>query len=198
VRKTIEDRGGSSSIVIASVQNPRHHEWVGKTLEEISSQKGVPSDEAALEMLVDEKLQIVAIYHAMSQGDVERAMAHPLQTVGSDGIMGAFSHPRTFGTFPRIIRYFSLERKLFPLEEAVRKMTSAPARRLRLMNRGHILPDYYADLILFSPENFQDRATFERPAQLASGLDWVLVNGVAVVEEGKLCERNSGQILRRR
>ena len=197
VRKTIEGRGGSSSIMIASVQTPRHHEWIGKTLEQVSSQKGIPSHEAALEMLVDEKLQIVAIYHAMSQGDVERAMTHPLQTVGSDGIMGAFPHPRTFGTFPRIIRYFSLERKLFPLEEAVRKMTSAPARRLKLPNRGHILPDYYADLIVFSPENFQDRATFERPAQLASGLDWVFVNGVAVVEEGKLRERNSGQILRR-
>jgi N-acyl-D-amino-acid deacylase len=150
----------------------------------------------ALEMLVQEQLQVVAIYHSLSLADVEDAMRHPLHTVGSDGIMGDFPHPRTYGTFPRILHHFSRQRKLFSLEEAVRKMTSAPAKRLGLKDRGRIAPGYCADVVLFSPDNFRDTATFQNPRQLASGLDWLFVNGRPVIEEGKINDHRSGHVLR--
>ena len=124
-------------------------------------------------------------------------MAHFLQTVGSDGILGEFPHPRVYGTFPRVIHHFSGERKLFPLEEAIRKMTSGPARRLNLEDRGQIARGYYADILLFEPENFRDTATFESPKQFATGLDWAFVNGVPVVEGGKLQETFPGTIIKK-
>jgi N-acyl-D-amino-acid deacylase len=197
MRKTIEKRGGPRSITLASVQRPENRELVGKTIEQISKERGIPGDQAVLEILTEEHLQAIAIYHAMSETDVELAMAHRLHTVGSDGILGAFPHPRAYGTFPRIIHHFSREKKLFSLEEAVRKMTSAPAKRLGLKNRGQVTPGSFADLLLFDPETFQDTATFENSKQFARGLDWVFVNGVPLIEDGKSKERLPGKILTR-
>lgn len=196
MKKAIENRGGAGAITIASLQTSKNQKFCGKTLEEVSGEKAIPNEKAALELIVEEQLQVIAIYHSISEPDVERAMAHPLQTVGSDGIMGAFPHPRAYGTFPRVIRYFCGEKKLFPIEEAVRKMTSAPARRLHLKDRGRIARGYYADVLLFAPEQFKDTATFENPKQFAIGLDWVFVNGIPVIEEGKLQERCPGRVLK--
>jgi N-acyl-D-amino-acid deacylase len=197
MKKSIENRGGEGAITIASLKTSKNQKYCGKTLGEVSGEKAMPSEKAALELIVEEQLQVIAIYHSISEPDVERAMAHPLQTVGSDGIMGAFPHPRAFGTFPRVIRYFCREKKLFPIEEAVRKMTRAPAKRLNLKDRGQIAPGYYADILLFAPEQFKDTATFENPKQFATGLDWVFVNGVAVIERGKIEERFPGHILKK-
>ncbi len=133
----------------------------------------------------------------MSEGDVECAMKHALHTVGSDGILGVFPHPRAYGTFPRVIHHFCCQRKLFPLEEAIRRMTTAPARRLGFEKRGQIASGFYADLLLFDPERFRDLATYENPKQLASGLDWVFVNGKPVLSDGKVQEATAGKVLRR-
>jgi N-acyl-D-amino-acid deacylase len=198
IRKTIEKRGGPGSIILASVQRSKNRGLVGKTMEQISNERGIPSDQAVLEILTEEELQVIAIYHVLSEIDVELAMAHGLHTVGSDGILGEFPHPRAYGTFPRIIRHFSRGRNLFSIEEAVRKMTSAPAKRLGLKNRGQVTPGYFADLLLFDPETFQDTATFENSKQFARGLDWAFVNGIPVLEEGKLQETFPGQILKMR
>jgi len=197
LRKSIEGRGGPASITIASVQSQKNQGLTGRTLEQISGDKGIPSEGAALEILIEEKLQVVAIYHAMSQQDVECALRHSLQTVGSDGILGTFPHPRAYGTFARVISHFCRERKLFPLEEAIRKMTSAPAKRLNLENRGRIASGVYADLILFAPENFRDNASFENPKQFSSGLDWAFVNGKPIVKEGKLQDICPGRVIKR-
>ena len=190
--EAIENRGGAVSITIASAHLPKNKRFVGKTLASISKEKGMPGDQAALEMLIEEQLQTIAIFHAMAENDVEQAMAHCLQTVGSDGILGEFPHPRTYGAFPRVIHYYCGVKRLFSLEEAVRKMTSTPAKRLNLKDRGQIAPGFYADLLLFLPERFQDRATFEDPKQFATGLDWVFVNGTPVIEEGETAGEISG------
>jgi N-acyl-D-amino-acid deacylase len=198
MRKTIEKRGGPGSITIASVKRSENRGLIGKTIEQISNERGIPSDRVGLEILTEEQLQVIAIYHAMSEIDVEQAMVHGLHTVGSDGILGEFPHPRAYGTFPRILRHFSRERNLFPIEEAIRKMTSAPAKRLGLKNRGQVTPGYFADLLLFDPETFQDTATFENSKQFAQGLDRVFVNGIPLLADGKLQETLSGQILKMR
>lgn len=197
LRKSIEGRGGPAGITIASVQSQNNQGLTGKTLERISGDRGSSSEQAVLDLLIEEELQVVAIYHAMSKEDVECAMTHFLQTVGSDGILGKFPHPRAYGTFPRIISHFCRERKLFPLSEAIRKMTSAPAKRLNLDNRGRIERGVFADLLIFSPENFRDNASFENPKQFASGLDWVFVNGKPLVKEGKLQEIYPGHVVMR-
>ncbi len=197
LRKSIEGRGGPASITIASVETPKNQGLAGLTLDEISGDRGIPTEQAVLDLLIEEELKVIAIYHAMSKEDVECAMTHFLQTLGSDGILGTFPHPRAYGTFPRVISHFCRERKLFPLEEAVRKMTSAPAKRLNLENRGCIEAGVYADVIIFSPENFRDNASFENPTQCASGLDWAFVNGKPLVKEGKLQEVYPGHTIMR-
>jgi N-acyl-D-amino-acid deacylase len=197
LKKAIENRGGPASITIASVQNPGNQRFVGKNLEWVAGEKGVDTDRAALELLTDEKLQVVAIYHSIAEKDVEKAMIHPLQTVGSDGILGEFPHPRVYGTFPRVIHRYSQERQLFTFEEAVRKMTSAPAKRLNLRDRGQIKKGFYADMLLFDQNTFRDTATFENPKQFASGLDWMFVNGIPVVKNGGLQEAFPGQIIKK-
>ena len=197
LEKAIENRGGPASITIANVQSSRNQAGVGKTLEQISAGRGTPGNRTALDLLAEEELQVIAIYHALSEKDVETAMAHSFHMVGSDGILGKLPHPRAYGTFPRVVSHFSRERNLFPLEEAIRKMTSRPARRLNLKDRGEIARGYYADILLFTPEDFRDTATFENPEQLAVGLDWAFVNGVPVIEEGRIREGAPGHILRR-
>ena len=197
VGESMEGRGGACSIVIASVQSKEDQGLVGKTLEHISKERGIPPEGATLQLLVEERLQVVAIYHAMWKADIECAMTHFLGTAGSDGILGTFPHPRAFGTFPRVIGHFSRERNLFSLEEAIRKMTSAPAKRLNLENRGRIKSGAYADLILFDPKDFRDNASFENPKRLSSGLDWVFVNGKPVLRHGKVQKIHPGQLIRR-
>jgi len=185
LKESIEGRGGPASIVIASVESNGNQRLVGKNLEGISRERGVPPERVTLQLLVEEKMQVVAIYHAMWDEDVESAMRHSLHMVGSDGILAEFPHPRTYGTFPRIISYFCRERNLFPLEEAIRKMTGAPAKRLNLKDRGRIEAGAFADLIIFDPEHFRDNASYENPKQFSSGLDWVFVNGEPVLRQGK-------------
>jgi len=197
VRESMEGRGGAGSIVIASVQSEENQGLVGKTLEHLSKERGITPEQATLNLLIEEKLQVVAIYHAMWKEDVECAMTHFLGTVGSDGILGTFPHPRAYGTFPRVIGHFSRERNLFSLEEAIRKMTSAPAKRLNLENRGRIESGVYADLILFDPKDFRDNASFENPKRLSSGLDWVFVNGKPVLRHGKVQRIHPGHLIRK-
>jgi N-acyl-D-amino-acid deacylase len=197
VEESIEGRGGPASIVIASVQSNGNQRLVGKNLEEISRERGIPPERATLQLLVEEKMGVVAIYHAMWEEDVERAMTHHLHSVGSDGILGTFPHPRTYGTFPRIISHFARERNLFSLEDAIRKMTSAPAKRLNLEDRGRIAAGAHADLVIFDPEGFRDTASYENPKQFASGLDWVFVNGKPLLKEGDVRDIRAGQLIRR-
>jgi N-acyl-D-amino-acid deacylase len=194
---TIENRGGPAAITIASVKTSGNKRFTGKSLKTISEERKMGSEQTALELLVEEQLQVIAIYHSLSKEDVELAMIHFLQMVGSDGILGEFPHPRVYGTFPRVIHFFSRARGLFPLEEAIRKMTSAPADRLNLRGRGRITRGSYADILLFSPDRFRDTATFDDPKQLAAGLDWVFVNAVPVIENGRLQEGSQGSVIRR-
>ena len=198
LRSSIESRGGPAAITLVSLETPENQALAGKNLEEISSGKGLSPEDTALEILEKERTKAVAIYHSISEGDVECAMRHILHTVGSDGILGAFPHPRAYGTFPRIIHHFCRRRKLFSLEEAIRRMTAAPAKRLGLEKRGQIVSGFYADLLLFDPERFKDLATYENPKQLASGLDWMLVNGEPVLSEGRIQETGVGKVLRRK
>ena len=197
LKQSIEGRGGAPSIVIASVQREENQGLVGKNLEDISEKRGVTPEEATLHLLVEEKMQLVAIYHALWDEDVECAMGHSLHTVGSDGILAEFPHPRTYGTFPRIINHFCRKKGLFPLEEAIRKMTSASAKRLNLEGPGRIESGVYADVILFDPEHFRDNASYENPKQFASGLDWVFVNGKPALRNGNVQNIHPGHLIRK-
>ncbi|HET7551687.1 MAG TPA: amidohydrolase family protein, partial [Gemmatimonadaceae bacterium] len=142
-----------------------------------------------------------AIYHVLDDADVERIMRYPHTMIASDGRLvrpgEGHPHPRWYGTFPRVLARYVRERHVLTLEEAVHKMTGMPARRLGLRDRGQVAEGMYADLVVFDPATVEDRATFEDPHQYPVGIDYVLVNGVAVVDGGKFTDARPGLVLRR-
>jgi N-acyl-D-amino-acid deacylase len=193
---SIEGRGGREAIKIGSAQCQNGSVLAGKSLRAIAGMWSIPVEEAVCRILLDTKLGAIAIYHAMSPRDVESAMIHPLHCVGSDGVLGDCPHPRAYGTFPRVISHFHKTRGLFPLEEAIRKMTFQPAKIMNLSQRGMIKTGNFADLLIFDPLAFTDNATYDYPKEPPSGLDWVFINGNPVLVEGRLEHRFPGQVLR--
>jgi N-acyl-D-amino-acid deacylase len=165
----------------------------GRDLKEIAQEMGCSMREAA------ERLQPAgAIYFMMDEKDVQAAMAHPGAMIGSDGIpFDTHPHPRLWGTFPRVLGHYSRELKLFPLEDAVRRMTSYSAQRFKLAKRGEIKPGYYADICVFDPATVIDTATFEKPISPAKGIDTVWCNGAIVWRDGKPGGGRSGRVLKR-
>ncbi|HYT65369.1 MAG TPA: D-aminoacylase [Vicinamibacterales bacterium] len=153
--------------------------------------------EAAREMLLEGGASMV--YHFMSDDDVDRIMRHPQVAIASDSGVIAFGegvpHPRGYGNNARVLGAYARTRRIIPLEEAVRKMTSLPATHFKLGNRGVIRQGYAADLVIFDPAKVADRATFEAPHAYADGIPYVIVNGVVVVKNGTQTDARPGQVI---
>jgi N-acyl-D-amino-acid deacylase len=153
-----------------------------------------PAD-AALDLLVEEDLGVGMILFSMDEEDVLNIMSHPSVNFITDGLLGGKPHPRSAGTYPRILgRYVRYERVL-SVEEAVRKMTSLPAEKLRLRNKGRIVENGDADITIFNPDTIIDHATYENPEQFPTGIEWVIVNGTVVVERGKHTHERPGKAI---
>ena len=165
----------------------------GRDLKDIAAEMGCSIDEAC------DRLQPAgAIYFMMDEKDVQSAMSHAGSMIGSDGIpFDTHPHPRLWGTFPRVLGRYSRDLKLFPLEDAVRRMTSYSAKRFRLTGRGEIKAGFYADICIFDPATVIDTATFDTPMTPAKGIDTVLCNGAIAWQGGKPGGGRSGRVLRR-
>ncbi|MBS0517696.1 MAG: D-aminoacylase [Proteobacteria bacterium] len=165
----------------------------GRDLKDIAQEMGCSIYEAA------DRLQPAgAIYFMMDEKDVQAAMSHPGAMIGSDGIpFDTHPHPRLWGTFPRVLGHYSRDLKLFPLEDAVRRMTSYSAQRFHLTKRGEVKPGFYADICIFDPATVIDTATFEKPISAAKGIDTVLCNGEIVWRDGKPGAGRAGRALKR-
>jgi N-acyl-D-amino-acid deacylase len=190
-----EDMKGEQ-ILVASVKH--QHEYEGMTLAEIAGRMGLPLREAGLRLLQEEENAVVVVGFAMSEEDVRRVMRYEQAMFGSDGIPSSAGkpHPRLYGTFPRVLGRYVREERLLSPEEAVRKMTSLPARKHRLRERGELRPGYFADLCLFDPETVVDRATYQEPRQYPEGIPYVIVNGALVVDGGVDTGAPAGRVLR--
>lgn len=141
------------------------------------------------------------VYFAMDDADVERIMAHPQTMIASDGRLAkpgdGHPHPRWYGTFPRVLGVYVREKKILPLEIAIQKMTTMPADRLGLSERGRIKENTFADIVVFNPETVKDKATFQEPHQYPQGIDYVLVNGKLAVDKDVYQDIRSGKVLRK-
>ncbi|MGB9604315.1 MAG: N-acyl-D-amino-acid deacylase family protein [Bryobacteraceae bacterium] len=175
----------------------------GKTIREIARARGKRGLRQEIETVLDivERGGAQMVYHSMSEEDVVRILRHPFTAVASDGGVREFGvgvpHPRSYGTRARVLAEYVRKRGVLTLEDAVRKMTSLPARAARLRDRGLLREGFAADLVLFDPQRVQDKATFRQPHQFSEGFDLVLVNGQPVVENGKLTGARPGRVLRR-
>jgi len=179
------------------------HSLDGKSISEINGLKHRPKTlQSEIETILELQSQgdLSMVYHSMGDEDVERIMAYPNTAFASDGWDIEFGkgvpHPRSYATRARVLAEYVRNRHVLRLEDAVRKMTSLPARTFGLRDRGLVRQGFWADLVLFDPDKVQDEATFEKPHQYSKGFDLVLVNGVAVVEDGKPTGARPGQVLR--
>lgn len=192
---------GFDRVLLVSVRG--QPELNGLTVAEVARRRGVRDFDAVFDLLLEAEGAVHITRHALSEDDVRLVMRHPWVMVGSDGRATLLSggrehpHPRSFGTFPRVLGHYCREQGVLRLEEAVRKMTGLPAWRLGWWDRGVIRPGAAADLTLFDPETVADTATFENPRQAPRGIRLVLVNGQVAVEDGRLTGVRAGRCLRR-
>jgi N-acyl-D-aspartate/D-glutamate deacylase len=195
---------GWENIVAVGFRGEANKRFENRSVAEIADILGKGPTDTALDLLVDEDLQIDSVLHDMSENDVETMIRNPLAAIGSDGSaespsgpMGKYAvHPRAYGTFPRVIRHYALERKLFSTEEAIRKMTSMPAERMGLNDRGILAVGYAADIVIFNPKTIRDTATFESSQSFPEGIPTVIVNGVITVDQGVHTGERAGKVLR--
>lgn len=197
-------RPGWDEVIISRVSLPAHRSWEGKSVKELARRTAQEEEEFVLELLRKEKLQVDALFFSLSAANLEIIYRRPYCMVGSDSSAGADygplkegkPHPRAFGTFPRFWRESAVSGRL-SREEAVYRMTGLPAEKLGLKNRGVIKEGAAADLVVFDPSRLRDRATYRDPRRYPEGLDYVIVNGEVVVEEGRHTGRLPGRVLKK-
>jgi N-acyl-D-amino-acid deacylase len=195
---------GPARILIADTLDPALARYEGKNLDEIAKAEGKHPADALMDIVVADKGNTSKITFSMNEDDVRAAVKHPLVSMctdsGASATDGIFSternHPRGWGSAARILGKYVREEKLLPLEEAIRKMTSLPASRMHLNERGQVRPGFFADLVAFDPETIIDRSTYVNPWQYSAGIPFVMVNGALVVDEGKITDARPGRILR--
>ncbi len=187
--------GGWENVRISSVdQSPG---YLGKTIQQIADEKGVDPVDALCDVLLEERGQPTIVVRMMDEADVRTIMRHPLVMIGSDAIVTRGKpHPRTWGTYPRVLGRYARDAGLIPLPEAVRKMTSYPAQKFGLLDRGLVRPGMAADLVVFDAATVLDRATPEDPEQPPIGMPHVLVNGTFAVRDGRYTRARAGKVLR--
>lgn len=195
---------GPEAIIICSVHNPKLIDLQGKTIADVAKAWGKDPKDTIFDLLIQDDAQTSIAAFGMSEPDVALALAQPWVSVNNDsegtspeGLLGQdHPHPRAYGTFPRILRKYVREDKLLRLEDAIRKFTALAAQRMRLTDRGVLKTGMWADVVVFDPQNVRDLATFDNPNQLSAGMQYVLVNGVPVIEAGKMTNQLPGKVLR--
>jgi dihydroorotase/N-acyl-D-amino-acid deacylase len=215
IRKEMETPGGNwenewqevtgpESILVGAVANPKLLPLQGKTIAEIAKLWGKDPFDTIFDLLIEDQAYTNVALFIMSEPDIALALAQPWVSIcndsegtAPDGLLGKeHPHPRAYGTFPRILRKYVREEKKLTLPDAIRKFSALPAARMRLADRGVLKEGMWADVVVFDPETIRDRATFENPNQLSEGMRFVLVNGVPVIEEGKMTNALPGKVLR--
>jgi N-acyl-D-aspartate/D-glutamate deacylase len=200
----VEAAGGWDGVVLVNARNPENAKWENQTIAQIAKAEGKSPEDAAWDLVVQGKGRVMAIYHMMGEQDIETALRFPWTSIGSDA--GAVAkigvpdqtglpHPRSFGNATRVIAKYVKQRHVLTLEEAVRKMTSWPATRMRLADRGVIRDGAWADVTIFDLDSLDDRATYEHPMEFPTGIDYVLVNGVVTIDHGKHTGAKAGKVL---
>ena len=196
--------GGPSGILIGAVVNRDLETWQGKRLSEIAAAQNKESLDALFDFIIADHGQTGAIFFMMKESDMQAALKSPFVSICTDSgaratdgpLAGSKSHPRGWGTYPRILGRYVRDEKLMPLEFAIHKMTGLPASNVGLKNRGLLREGYFADITIFDPKTVIDRATFEEPNQYPVGINFVIVNGQIEVDKGQRTPALAGRVLR--
>lgn len=197
--------GGWQNVVFSNLKREDNKIYEGKSVLQAAEEKGMETFEFIRQLLIDENMNVGIVGFAMSEDNLKRILSHKLVMIGSDGsavtpfgkLGEGKPHPRSYGTFARVLGKYCREERLFGWETAVKKMTSMPAQKLKIRNRGILQRNYYADIVVFNPETIIDKATFTEPHQFAYGIDHVIVNGVLTIRDGEYTNALAGKIIRK-
>lgn len=199
----VEAAGGWDGIVLANAQNTNNAKYVGKSLTQIAREMGKEPADAAWDLVLAGNGRVMAVYHMMSEPDIEAALRFPWTSIGSDAGAaatpgkddGLLPHPRAYGNATRVISRYVRDRKVLTLEEGIRKQTGWPATRMRLASRGTIKEGNWADVTIFNLETLDDAASYDQPLTFPSGIEYVLVNGVVTIDQGTHTGARAGRVL---
>lgn len=199
-------RAGAGGTLLLAFKNPAMRPLIGKTLADVAAARKVSPEDAAIDLVVENGARVEVAYFLMSEDNVKREIALPWVSFGSDAAApapeGVFlkssDHPRAYGNFAHLLAKYVREEKVITLQEAVRKLTALPAANLSLQHRGRLAPGYFADVVVFDPATIQDHSTYEKPHQLATGVENVWVNGIRALKDGVATGAASGRFVRGR
>jgi N-acyl-D-amino-acid deacylase len=196
--------GSPDRILLIAFKNESLKPLTGKTLAQVAEIRGRSPEETAMDLLIEDNGQVLAIYFSQSEENLKKTLPLPWLSFCTDeaayapeGVfLGAGAHPRAYGTYPRILGKYVHDEKLMTLPEAIRKMSALPAETLRIERRGRLQTGYFADIVVFDPDKIRDLATFEKPHQYSTGIIHVLVNGVQVLRDGEHTGAKPGRVVR--
>ena len=205
VEKEVSNLEGEwNGVLISSVGNEKFRAYQGKTIKQLSEEIGMDGFETTVKIIIETENQVMMMGFGMEETSTEKILAHPNVMISSDaGIHAPYppmnrkiAHPRAYGTFPRAISKYVRERKICSLEEMIRKMTSMPAEKIGLKDRGKIVEGYFADIVIFDYDKIQDKATFTEPHQYPDGIPYVIINGQVVVSNYEHTGVMSGKVIK--
>jgi N-acyl-D-amino-acid deacylase len=196
-------RAGAGGTLLLAFKNPALRGLIGKTLADVAAARGVSPEDAAIDLVIENGARVEVAYFLMSEDNLRRQVALPWVSFGSDeaapapeGVfLHANNHPRAYGNFARLLAKYVRDEKVITVQEAVRKLTALPATNLSLRDRGELKAGYFADVVIFDPATIQDHATYEKPHQLATGVEDVWVNGVRALQNGAATGAGSGRFV---
>lgn len=195
---------GAEGTLLVGFKNEELRSYTGKTLAEVAALRGTSPAETAMDLVIEDGSRVQVVYFLMSEENVKRQIQIPwvsfCSDAGSMSASGVFlntsTHPRAYGNFARLLGKYVRDEKVVPLQEAIRKLTSLPMENLEVADRGKLRQGYFADVVVFDPDTIQDHATYEKPHQLATGMQHVFVNGVAVLQDGRHSGATPGRFVR--
>ncbi|WP_373075162.1 amidohydrolase family protein [Zeaxanthinibacter enoshimensis] len=192
------------NILLVGFKNKALRDLIGKTLLEVAEERNTSPEETIVNLIQEDDSRIQVVYFSMDEANIEKKLALPYMSICSDAgsytnegiFLEQSTHPRAYGSFARLLGHYVRDRKVIPLEEAIHRLTGLPASNLKIQQRGSLKEGYFADIVIFDPAKIQDHATFEKPHQYASGVEYVLVNGTPVLEEGEHTGSTPGRVVR--
>ena len=185
--------------IFSHIKTDQNKEWEGRSLTDLSKARGTRMVDTVCDLLIEEDLEVAFVARTGNPDNIRTIIKHPAQMVGSDALLtGGHPNPRSYGTFPYVLGQLVREEGVLRLEEAVRKMTAMPAQRLGLSDRGILRDGMKADIVMFDPQRVAAKATFDEPRQYPEGIDYVMVNGKLVIDNGVHTGAMSGRALRSR
>lgn len=195
--------GSTEKVLLAGSKNPDLKHLTGKTLAEVATRRKQSPEETTMDLVIQDESRVETVYFLMSEKNIRKKVAIPWLSFGSDAAApaneGVFlkssQHPRAYGCFARLLGKYVRDEKIIPLEMAIHKLTALPAKNLEIRDRGKLLPDYFADIVIFDLNKVQDHATFDSPHQYSTGVRDVLVNGELVLSNGQHTGATPGQVV---